>query len=337
MVPDPLQIAGRSVLLTSPRLGGRVVDASDSYFSAPGNLLLEDEPRGMHDGWETKRRREPGNDWVVIGLAAPGFPEEVEVSTKYFKGNAPGSCSVEALPGDTDHDPDLPESAWHELLPQTPLKPHTDHRFMDLKTTAEPVRTIRVSIYPDGGLARVRIHGSVATGEHLTAACLDRLNSAPEIEAGVLFRACCGSDTWIEKMADARPFASLDELLERAAQTFDSLATEDWQQAFKAHPEIGKARAEINRGRRAADWSAGEQRAVSAADGATRERLDNANAAYRDKFGFIFIIDAEGRSAEEILSQLEDRLENTPELEMQNAAREERKIAVNRLRRLVTP
>ena len=337
IVPDPLQIAGRSLVLSSSRLGGRIVDASDSYFSAPFNLLLDDEPRGMHDGWETRRRRGPGNDWVVLGMAAPGLPTELEISTKYFKGNAPGSCSVEVLPGDVDYEPDLPDDAWLTLLPESTLKPHTDHRFSDLEPTADPVRIVRISIYPDGGLARVRVHGSVGAGEHLTATCLERINSAPEAEAEILLRACCGSDSWVDRVAEARPFTDLEALLATATEAFDHLSDDDWLQAFKAHPEIGRIRAEVARGRRAADWSANEQRGVSGADEEVRERLDKGNAAYRDRFGFIFIISAEARSADEILEALDTRLANSPKQELQNAAREERKIAINRLRRLVTP
>jgi allantoicase len=115
----------------------------------------------MGDGWETRRRRGPGHDWTVVRLARRGVIERVELDTDHFKGNAPGSCMLEwcdagaAVADATSFDTGA--ASWRVLVPQTPLQPHARHVFDDL---APPAAThVRLNIYPDGGVARLRLFG----------------------------------------------------------------------------------------------------------------------------------------------------------------------------------
>ncbi|HEX6201540.1 MAG TPA: allantoicase [Thermoanaerobaculia bacterium] len=161
--PDWAELARRGeVDLAAAELGGRVVAVSDAFFGRPDRLLLPGPSRGMHDGWETRRRRGPGHDWVVVALARPGRPRRVEVDTSHFKGNAPGSCSVEACaPGDCAGE----ATPWRPLVAQTPLQPHARHELAPEpggEGAALPlVSHVRLSIHPDGGVARLRVWGRV--------------------------------------------------------------------------------------------------------------------------------------------------------------------------------
>jgi allantoicase len=139
--------------------GGLVVAASDMFFGARHNLILPGPPRGMHDGWETRRRRGPGHDWAIVQLGVPGTIRSIEVDTTWFKGNAPGRCSVEALDAG---DPLSAAAEWREILPETPLRPDSVHRFDGEVSSGPPATHARLNIFPDGGVARLRLFGSVA-------------------------------------------------------------------------------------------------------------------------------------------------------------------------------
>jgi allantoicase len=132
--------------LAAAEFGGTVTDCSDRFYGSPAHLLLPGLAAPMGEGWETRRRRDSGNDWVEIRLAAPGLPQLVELDTSHFKGNSPGTARVTALDG-------------RELLPRTRLQADTRHRFRI--SCAEPVDAVRLDIYPDGGMARFRLHGSL--------------------------------------------------------------------------------------------------------------------------------------------------------------------------------
>ncbi|GIF98566.1 allantoicase [Catellatospora citrea] len=161
--PDP-RLLPDTVDLAAAELGGRVVDCSDRFYGSPGNLLLPGLATSMGEGWETRRRRDGGNDWVQVRLAAPGVLALAELDTSHFKGNAPGWA---ALTG----------SGGEPLLARTRLQPDTRHRFR--LSYDGPVDGARLDIYPDGGMARLRLYGS------LTAAARERL-AAPwtDQEAG---------------------------------------------------------------------------------------------------------------------------------------------------------
>jgi len=113
----------------------------------------------MHDGWETRRRRGPGHDWAIVQLGVPGAIRSIEVDTTWFKGNAPGSCSVEVLEAG---DPLSAAAEWRGILPETPLRPDAVHRFDGEVRPAPPATHARLNIFPDGGVARLRLFGSVA-------------------------------------------------------------------------------------------------------------------------------------------------------------------------------
>ena len=152
--PDRSMLGG--VDLSALENGGRVVDCSDMFYGSPNNLISPGIPASMADGWETARRRDDGNDWVVVELGLPGTGRVVELDTSYFVHNAPGwarvqGCAVEA--GSS-----LAQARWHEVLPRTRLQPDTRHRFAIKPTDA--LTHLRLDIYPDGGMARLRLYGT---------------------------------------------------------------------------------------------------------------------------------------------------------------------------------
>jgi allantoicase len=141
--------------------GGTVVLANDSYFGPKDNLLLPGEPAHMGEGWETRRRRAPGNDWIVVKLGAAGLLERIQVDTTHFKGNFPDRCSIEATRVSGNPLPEFFASrtvAWEEVLPPSKLQAHHKHVFEELRSKG-PYTHVRLSIYPDGGVARLRVFG----------------------------------------------------------------------------------------------------------------------------------------------------------------------------------
>jgi allantoicase len=157
---DPALRPGTFVDLAALRHGGLVVGCSDMFFGHRHNLILPGRSTHMGDGWETKRRRGPGHDWIIVRLSARGSITQIEVDTDHFKGNAPESCSVEVCDA-----PDLPperlsggDPGWTTLLPRTPLQADAQHRFT---VSGGPATHARLAIYPDGGIARLRLFGTV--------------------------------------------------------------------------------------------------------------------------------------------------------------------------------
>jgi allantoicase len=153
--------SGNELDLAAMENGGLVVACSDMFFGHRHNLTLPGRSTHMGDGWETKRRRGPGHDWIVVRLASRGVLHRVEVDTDHFKGNAPANCMVETLdsPQETKS-MDSPKGEWKPLLSQSPLQPHSRHRF-DALAHKEPATHARLSIYPDGGIARLRLFGTL--------------------------------------------------------------------------------------------------------------------------------------------------------------------------------
>ena len=134
-------------------------------------------------------------------------------------------------------------------------------------------------------------------------------------------------------MTALRPFASESELINTAAEIWSDLQADDWLEAFSAHPMIGEMKAAPAQQARSADWSSGEQAGVSSANDMVKQELAAANRAYYEKFGFIFIVCATGRTAEEMLQMLHARLHNDPATELRVAAEEQAKITALRLAR----
>jgi OHCU decarboxylase len=154
-------------------------------------------------------------------------------------------------------------------------------------------------------------------------------NDLPPEEAEAAFLACCGSRAWARRMAEGRPYAEGEALLEAADRIWWSLAPGDWREAFAAHPQIGEKKsagdAQFRR------WSEQEQAGVESAEEALLAELAEANRAYAERFGYIFIVCATGKSAEEMLGLLRARLGNDSETELCLAAEEQRKITRLRL------
>jgi len=132
--------------------GGLVVACSDMFYGSRHNLIMPGEARNMGEGWETRRRRGPGHDWTVIRLGSRGIVQRAEIDTRHFKGNAPGAFSLEGS---------VEQQNWRELLARTDLQPHAAHVFDQLETIG-PLTHARLNIYPDGGVARLRLFGQPA-------------------------------------------------------------------------------------------------------------------------------------------------------------------------------
>lgn len=164
VVPDPeLLPAGELVDLAAMELGGFVTECSDMWYGHRQNLIKPGRSTHMGDGWETRRRRQPGHEWTIVRLAARGVVERVEIDTDHFKGNAPGSCSLHAADAGEGGTPlDAATAAWAPLLPRTPLEPHARHRFTR-EVRRQTCTHVRLDIYPDGGIARLRVIGRLAT------------------------------------------------------------------------------------------------------------------------------------------------------------------------------
>ena len=147
--------------------GGRALRASDEHFGSMHHLNLPGRGVNMGDGWETTRRRGPGHDWVVLKLGAPGIIEQVEIDTAHFKGNYPDRASLQAaLVKEGAHDADrvVRESVrWKVLLPESKLGADAQYVFSELERLG-PVSHVRLSMYPDGGISRLRLFGRLAKG-----------------------------------------------------------------------------------------------------------------------------------------------------------------------------
>lgn len=164
---------------------------------------------------------------------------------------------------------------------------------------------------------------------------LASMNLQPNAEAMAAFLDCCGSSEWAFRMVAARPFPMVKDLFEKAEKIWLSLRPADWLEAFAAHPKIGSKKPAPSQKARAAKWSSGEQSGLDAADAQVRKELAEANGLYEDKFGFIFIVCASGKTAQEMLAICRTRLGNTLETELNIAAGEQLKITEIRLNRLL--
>jgi OHCU decarboxylase len=164
---------------------------------------------------------------------------------------------------------------------------------------------------------------------------LDWLNQLPPGEATTALQQCCGSARWAQQMIAARPYQNLEELIRRANDIWWSLDHRDWVEAFRSHPKIGERKAAQSVSTQTREWSGQEQAGVSNASQQTITSLAALNRAYEEKFGFIFIICATGKSPDEMLSALRERLDNEADAELKIAAAEQNKITGLRLKKLL--
>lgn len=300
--------------LVSATVGGVALAASDRHYSDPSNLLRRTRPIGMWDGWETRRRRGPGHDWSVFRLGLAGSINKLVVDTTHFKGNSPGWVSL-----DVSDDGER----WRAVVDRHEVSADAINEI----SLSSPARAsyVRLSIHPDGGVARLRVLGTV---DPLVASLVrvEYLSSLFNTEAERFFYAACASTAWVSDMTIGRPYDSPDHVLDSARSAFDSLSEQDWLEAFAAHPRIGeRGDAQANR----------EQSGTASASREIIARLGAVNEEYESKFGFTYIVSATGKTAEEMLHIAEQRLANSRRQEIASAASEQRSITETRLRRML--
>jgi len=158
--PDFSAMAG-SIDLLALENGGRAIACSDEHYGSMHNLNVAGRGVNMGDGWETARRRGPGNDWVVLALGRSGRIDKVEVDTAHFKGNYPDRVSLEAAMFASGSDAEHDSKDWQVLLPESKLEMDKQHYFEEELEDLGAVSHVRMSIYPDGGVSRLRLHGHI--------------------------------------------------------------------------------------------------------------------------------------------------------------------------------
>jgi OHCU decarboxylase len=162
------------------------------------------------------------------------------------------------------------------------------------------------------------------------------LNSLTADEAAKELLQCCGSKRWAAEMTSSRPYPDLENLIAAAHDVWWSLDRSDWLEAFRSHPRIGEKKAADKVSAQSQQWSGQEQSGVAGASEEAVSSLATLNRDYEQKFGFIFIICATGKTSEEILTALRERLQHDPESELPIAAAEQSKITELRLKKLLT-
>lgn len=328
--PAPQRGGSSELDLASLANGGRAVACSDMFFSPMNNLLLPGRAADMGGGWETRRSRPPGMDWVIIALGGPGSVARIELDTHHFKGNYPDRAAIDALYWPGAPPASLPGTTeWKEIL--APAKLRADHAHVFTIGDPGPWTHLRMRILPDGGVSRLRVWGTRSdTSPAANDPLLGKLAALSEVDLREALFKCCGSRRWVDSMVAERPFASRTALFGTAETTWWALADADWKESFTHHPRIGGS-VDAQRER----WAAAEQSGVGRADEATLQALAEGNTSYERRFGYTFIVCATGKSASEMLAILDERLEsNAPPAELRIAAGEQAKITRLRLEKL---
>lgn len=228
--PVPVLEAGAEIDLACAQHGGHAVACSTTAMGSMHHLVKRQPAVDIQDGWETRRRRGSGDDWVIIRLGVPGRVSELVLDTKHCVGSAPARLAVEAI-----HWPDPPLPAltttnqWSEIVPSFAAQPDAAH----LKTVdaSGPWSHIRVRLSPDGGLSRVRVYGVVET-DAVTDAALEWVNALEPAAAHRYFADCGGSPRWAARMTAARPFASRAHQRGMAEWSWWQLDEADWAHAL---------------------------------------------------------------------------------------------------------
>jgi allantoicase len=320
--------------------GGYVVDTSDRHYGDPRNMLMPYPAENMGDGWETKRRRGPGHDWAVVRLGIAGVVRRIEIDTRHFKGNYPGSASVDAAVVPDDAHGVSADTAtraiadWAAPLPESTLQADRLHTYEPPALRETPASHVRLNIYPDGGISRFRVFTAPST-EARRAAVLRQLNAMDEPELRAQLAGFNGAPAWIDRMAAARPFTSAAAVLHTSGAADEQVDRNGWLEAFRHHPRIGERAAERTQSASANASSGREQGRLGEADASVREALAQGNFEYERRFGHVFIISAAGKSPRDMLEALRARLANDPETELRLAAAEQKTITRLRLERLL--
>lgn len=155
---------GELIDLLALENGGRAIICNDQHFGSIANLNMPGRGINMGDGWETRRRREPGNDWAILALGHPGTIKAIEVDTAHFKGNYPDRCSIQAahVTGGTEDSLVTQSMFWRELLPAQKLEMDAVHRFETEVLDLGTITHVRLNIIPDGGVSRLRLYGHIS-------------------------------------------------------------------------------------------------------------------------------------------------------------------------------
>jgi len=160
VVPDPALLEGITIDLAALENGGDVVACSDQFYSSPRNVISPGLSRVMGEGWETRRRRKPGYEWLVVRLAGRGVIDLAEIDTSRYRGNQPEAACLQVMDaaGEETSEALSADRGWRDLLPDVRLLPDTPHRF---RVHGTPATHVRLNIFPDGGVARLRLYGSL--------------------------------------------------------------------------------------------------------------------------------------------------------------------------------
>ncbi|TQF02220.1 allantoicase [Kitasatospora acidiphila] len=209
VLPDPRDLAGLTFDLAAQEHGGVAEAASDRYFSSPHNLNAPGRATVMGEGWETRRRRDKANDWVRIALAGGGEVLAVEVDTSHFVANAPGWADLLGYDATGGGDPATDAEGWFEILPRTRLQPDTRHRLR--LSGARAATHVRLGVYPDGGVARLRLTGRLTEAGRASLA-LRWFNALPAAEATAALVAAGLTGTEAAALTAARPLTGAADL-----------------------------------------------------------------------------------------------------------------------------
>ena len=305
---------------------------NDEFFSKKDNINMPNRGANMGNGWETKRNRTPNNrDWLVLRLARKGRIQKIIIDTGHFKGNYPDRCKLEGCNLAKENEDNLDAATWMPMLNESKLQADFEHIFTTQILVNEPFTHVRLTIFPDGGISRLRLFGFVET-DVLT---LEELNETTPSVCEDYLSKCCGATNWVQKMVAARPFLSREDVLEKAETAWFACKKSDWLEAFTHHPKIGDVESLKKKFASTAAWASGEQSNVQAASAAVIEELKLYNDLYVNKFGFIFIVFATGKTAVEMLSILKTRYENEAVEEIVNALLEQNKITKIRIEKLL--
>ncbi|MCO4781553.1 MAG: allantoicase [Candidatus Cloacimonetes bacterium] len=308
--------------------GGKAIVANDMFFSSKDNINIPGRGVNMGDGWETKRRREPGNDWLIMALGCPGEIDQIELDTAYFKGNFPHSFSIDVanlVPLTLDN---VEDAEWRPLIKNQFLKADHIHNYDSEVIPQGLVTHVRLNIFPCGGVSRLRLIGKF-NNDSMTI-----LNSLSKSDAISQLHKCCASTTWSKYLEAERPFTSLQDCQNKSDAIWDQVKTPDLLEAFDGHSKIGDLDSLKKKYHNTTAWSKDEQANVADSDLNVLKELQQLNHDYENKFGFIFIVFATGKSAKEMLDILKSRIQNTKDEELKNASIEQNKITRLRLEKL---
>ena len=269
------RVQRRVIDLASIINGGLVLGVSDMHFGATDNMIMPGRAKNMSDGWETRRRRGPGHDWAIVRLGAPGRIDGSRSTRITTRATIPESASIEGTfaPGATLDA--RSSSTWTELLPRTTLRAHHRHLFSKELASGRPISHVRLNIFPDGGISRLRDPWNRGSG----------LIRPHPTRRGGCSRVCCGSTRWVSSMMARRPFGSSERLLRAADETWRELSPDDWKEAFSHHPRIGDRHLLQARFASTRHLSVQEQAGVTDAPNDVIDQLADANREYETRFG----------------------------------------------------